>query len=170
MKQLLEVITLESLSWLFKLEPIDPTKILRTLALASTILASYTAAQVSASPLKYNALCAASGEFSRCSVEFEKDQIIFVSIDGLHEMDICARNSISYRSNPASPYHKISGSETTIVDTVKRERGIDHDFLIKYQPKNPSDRPKRIVVRFKNRKVAINFAEKFSKSTKYCLQ
>ena len=130
----------------------------------------YTATQVSASPSKYNALCAASGAFDRCSVEFEKGQIIFVSIDGLHEMDFCARNSMSYRSNPASPYYKISSSETTIVDTVKRERGIDHDFLIKYQPKNPSDRPKRIVIRFKNRKVAINFAEKFLKSVKYCLQ
>ena len=170
--QLIEVITLESLSWLLlNWSPLIQQKILRTLALASAILAStYTAAQVSASPLKYNALCAASGAFSRCSVEFEENQIIFVSIDGLHEMDICVKNSISYRSNPASPYHKISSSETTFVDTVKRERGIDHDFLIKYQPKNPSDRPKRIVVRFKNRKIAINFAEKFSKSTKYCLQ
>ena len=126
---------------------------MRTIALAPAILASmYAAAQVSASPAKYNALCAASGGFGRCSVELEKDQIIFVSIDGLHEMDFCSRNSISYRSNPASPYHKISSPETTIVDTVKRERGIDHDFLIKYQPDNLSDRPRRIVVRFKNQK------------------
>ena len=127
-----------------------------------------TVTQVSASSAKFNALCSASGAFGRCSVEFEKDLMTFVSIDGLHEMNFCAKKTISYRSNPASPYRKISGTESTIIETVRRERGIDHDFLIKFKPNDSEDRPTRIIVRFKNHKVALKFAQRLSQSTKGC--
>ena len=142
---------------------------MKTLALVHIFAALLnTATQVSASPMRFNALCSASGAFDRCSVEFEKSQMIFVSIDGLHEMNFCTKKTISYRSNPASPYQKISGAEKTIVDTVRRERGIDHDFLIKYKSNNSGDRQTRIIVRFKNQKAAIKFAEKLSQSTESC--
>ena len=143
--------------------------LMKTIALASIAIASiYTAEKVSASRAKFDSLCAMSGAFSRCSVQFEENQLAFVSMDGFNEMNFCSRKSISYRSNPSSPYRKISGSESMIVNTVKKERGIDHDFLFKYANDNSQGRATRIVVRFKNHKVAINFAEKLSESMKPC--
>ncbi len=142
---------------------------MRIVALIYIAIASiYTAGQVSASPTKFNSLCAVSGAFSKCSVEFEESQLVFVSMDGFNEMNFCSRKSISYRSNPSSPYRKVSGSESMIVNTVREEKGIDHDFLFKYANHNSQGRATRIVVRFKNHKVAINFAEKLSSSTKSC--
>ena len=128
----------------------------------------YTAGEVYASPAKFDSLCAVSGAFSRCSVEFEENQLVFVSIDGFNEMNFCSKKSISYRSNPSSPYKKVSGSESMIVNAVRGEKGIDHDFLFKYADKNSQGRAARIIVRFKNHKVAINFAGKISESTKAC--
>ena len=133
-----------------------------------TIASIYTAGKVYASPAKFNSLCAVSGAFSRCSVEFEENQLVFVSMDGFNEMNFCSRKSISYRSNPSSPYRKVSGSESMIVNAVKEEKGIDHDFLFKYPNNNSQGRASRIIVRFKNHKVAINFAEKISESMESC--
>ena len=142
---------------------------MKIIALIYMAIASiYTAGKVYASPAKFNSLCAVSDAFSRCSVEFEENQLVFVSIDGFNEMNFCSRKSISYRSNPSSPYRKVSGSESMIVNTVKKERGIDHDFLFKYMNNNSQGRATRIIVRFKNHKVASNFAEKISESIKSC--
>ena len=141
----------------------------KTIALIYLAIASiHTAGKAYASPTKFDSLCAMSGAFSRCSVEFEENQLVFVSMDGFNEMDYCSRKSISYRSNPSSPYRKVSGSGSMIVNAVKEEKGIDHDFLFKYANNNPQGRASRIIVRFKNHKVAINFAEKISESTEYC--
>ena len=142
---------------------------MRIVAFILVAIASiYTAGKVSASPAKFNSLCAVSGVFSRCSVEFEENQLVFVSMDGFNEMNFCSRQSLSYRSNPSSPYRKITGSESMIVNTVRQERGIDHDFLFKYANDNSQGRATRIVVRFKNHKVAIDFAEKLSASIESC--
>ena len=142
---------------------------MQIIALICLAIASiHTAEKAYASPAKFNSLCAMNGAFSRCSVEFEENQLIFVSMDGFNEMDYCSRKSISYRSNPSSPYKKVSGSESMIVNTVKREKGIDHDFLFKYANNNSQERASRVIVRFKNHKVAVNFAEKVSESIKYC--
>ena len=142
---------------------------MKIIALIYMAIASiYTAGKVYASPAKFNSLCAVSGAFSRCSVEFEENQLVFVSMDGFNEMNFCSRKSISYRSNPSSPYRKVSGSESMIVNAVKGEKGIDHDFLFKYPNNNSQGRASRIIVRFKNHKVAINFAEKISESMESC--
>ena len=61
---------------------------MKIIALIYMAIASiYTAGKVYASPAKFNSLCAVSGAFSRCSVEFEENQLVFVSMDGFNEMN-----------------------------------------------------------------------------------
>lgn len=112
----------------------------------------------SADSIKYDALCAISGGFDRCGIKIDRNEIIFVSIDGFNSSNYCSSLIIGYRSNPASPYKTIIGSVSDLVSVVKEERGIDHDFLFRYADDYSSSRKKSIVARFKNHSVAIEFA------------
>jgi len=107
---------------------------------------------------KYEALCASGGGFDGCSVFIENQSINSISIDGAKELYLCDANSrIGYRSNPASPYRRVSFTEVNLQNIAKEERGIDHDFLFSVRKPN-SFRKNNLVVRFKNHKVAVDFA------------
>ena len=107
---------------------------------------------------KYEALCASGGRFDGCSVFIKNQSINSISIDGAKELYLCDANSrIGYRSNPASPYRRVGLTEVNLESIAKKERGIDHDFLFS-APKLNSVRKNKLVVRFKNHKVAVDFA------------
>jgi len=107
---------------------------------------------------KYEALCASGGGFDGCSVFIENQSINSISINGAKELYLCDTNSrIGYRSNPASPYKRVGLTEVNLESIAKKERGIDHDFLFSV-PKANSVRRNNLVVRFKNHKVAVDFA------------
>ena len=107
---------------------------------------------------KYDALCAASGGFDGCSVYIENKKINSISIDGARELDLCHEKArIGYRSNPSSPYRRITSENKSLEEIARKERGIDHDFLFAV-PKPGSPRRDTLIVRYKNHKVAIDFA------------
>ncbi len=107
---------------------------------------------------KYEALCASGGGFDGCSVFIDNLHINSISIDGAKELDLCHKKSrIGYRSNPASPYKRVGFTEANLERITKKERGIDHDFLFSV-PKPNSPRKNNLLVRFKNHKVAVDFA------------
>ncbi len=74
---------------------------------------------------------------------------------------------IGYRSNPASPYKRVKLTEINLQSIAKKERGIDHDFLFSV-PKANSVRKENLIVRFKNHKVAVNFAGIVDKALASC--
>ena len=81
-----------------------------------------------------------------------------ISIYGVSELDICHTEAkVGFRSNPSSPYKKVSTMNSKLEEITKKERGIDHDFLFSV-PKENSYRKDRLIVRFKNHKVAVDFA------------
>ncbi len=107
---------------------------------------------------KYDALCASSGGFDGCSVYIESKKINSISIDGARELDLCHEKArIGYRSNPSSPYKRISSENKSLEEIASKERGIDHDFLFAV-PKPGTSRRDTLIVRYKNHKVAIDFA------------
>ncbi len=107
---------------------------------------------------KYDALCAVSGGFDGCSVYIEKKKINSISIDGARELDLCHEKArIGYRSNPSSPYRRISSDNNSLEKIASKEKGIDHDFLFAV-PKPDSPRRETLIVRYKNHKVAVDFA------------
>tara|TARA_Y100001968_G_C19413718_1_gene747775 strand:- start:1535 stop:2014 length:480 start_codon:yes stop_codon:yes gene_type:complete len=107
---------------------------------------------------KYEALCASGGGFDGCSVFIDNQSINAISIDGAKELNLCHEKAkIGYRSNPSSPYKRIGFENTNLESIALQERGIDHDFLVSV-PKTNSVRRKNLVVRFKNHKVAVDFA------------
>lgn len=85
-------------------------------------------------------------------------------MDGLISIKLCSRLiSLSYRSNPASPYVKVSPSKSDLSRIVKTEAGIDHDFLLTNKDASGS-RAWRLIIRFKNKDVAFKFASAIEKS------
>ena len=52
-------------------------------------------------------------------------------------------------------------------EVTKKERGIDHDFLIAV-PRENSNRKDRLIVRFKNHKVAVDFASLIDQFSSIC--
>ena len=107
---------------------------------------------------KYDALCAASGGFDGCSVYIENKKIHSISIDGVRELELCNENArIGYRSNPSSPYRRITSENNSLEEIASKERGIDHDFLFAV-PKSNSARRDTLIIRYKNHKVAVDFA------------
>ena len=55
-------------------------------------------------------------------------------------------------------YKKVNTMNSKLEEITKKERGIDHDFLFSL-PKENSYKKDRLIVRFKNHKVAVDFAE-----------
>ena len=107
---------------------------------------------------KYKALCSNGGQFDGCSVFVKNNKLNSISIYGVSELDICHTEAkVGFRSNPSSPYKKINTMNSKLEEITKKERGIDHDFLFSV-PKENSYRKDRLIVRFKNHKVAVDFA------------
>ena len=107
---------------------------------------------------KYKALCSNGGLFDGCSVYVKNNKLNSISIHGVSELNLChAGAKVGFRSNPASPYKKVSIMNSNLEGVAKKERGIDHDFLFSV-PKENSSRKDRLIVRFKNHKVAVDFA------------
>ena len=107
---------------------------------------------------KYKALCSKGGVFDGCSVFFKNNQLNSISIYGVSELNLCHEEAkIGFRSNPSSPYTKIGFTNTKLKEITKKERGIDHDFLFSI-PNQNSLRKDRLIVRFKNHRVAVDFA------------
>ena len=107
---------------------------------------------------KYKALCSNGGQFDGCSVFVKNNKLNSISIYGVSELDICHTEAkVGFRSNPSSPYKKVSTINSKLEEITKKERGIDHDFLFSV-PKENSYRKERLIVRFKNHKVAVDFA------------
>jgi hypothetical protein len=58
---------------------------------------------------KYKALCSNGGIFDGCSVFVENNKLNSISIYGVAELNLCHEQvKIGFRSNPASPYKKVS--------------------------------------------------------------
>lgn len=107
---------------------------------------------------KYKALCSIGGIFDGCSVFLENNKLNSISIHGVSELNLCHEDAkIGFRSNPSSPYKKVSVVNSKLEEITIKERGIDHDFLFAV-PKENSNRKDRLIVRFKNHKVAVDFA------------
>ncbi len=107
---------------------------------------------------KYKALCSNGGQFDGCSVFVKNNKLNSISIYGVSELDICHKEAkVGFRSNPSSPYKKVNTMNSKLEEITKKERGIDHDFLFSV-PKENSYRKDRLIVRFKNHKVAVDFA------------
>ena len=107
---------------------------------------------------KYKALCSTGGAFDGCSVYVENNKLNSISIHGVSELNLCHEEAkVGSRSNPSSPYKKVSIMNSKLEGVTKEERGIDHDFLFSV-PKENSYRKDRLIVRFKNHKVAVDFA------------
>ena len=107
---------------------------------------------------KYKALCSNGGIFDGCSVFIENNKLNSISIHGVSELNLCHEEAkIGFRSNPSSPYKKVSFVNSKLEEITKKERGIDHDFLFAV-PRENSNRKDRLIVRFKNHKVAVDFA------------
>ena len=107
---------------------------------------------------KYKALCSIGGIFDSCSVFLKKNKLNSISIHGVSELNLCHEDAkIGFRSNPSSPYKKVSVMNSKLKEITIKERGIDHDFLFAV-PKENSNRKDRLIVRFKNHKVAVDFA------------
>ena len=107
---------------------------------------------------KYKALCSNGGIFDGCSVFVENNKLNSISIHGVSELNLCHEEAkIGFRSNPSSPYKKVSVINSKLEEVTKKERGIDHDFLFAV-PRENSNRKDRLIVRFKNHKVAVDFA------------
>lgn len=108
---------------------------------------------------KYKALCSKGGRFDGCSVFIKNKKLNSISIYGISEIDICDKFAkVGYRSNPSSPYKKINSGDDKLATYTRLEKGIDHDFLFSV-PKKDSLLKERLIVRFKNHKVAIDFAD-----------
>ena len=117
----------------------------------------------------YDALCAAGGRFDLCDVYIKNQALSSISIDGARELSLCDQQArIGYRSNPASPYKRVSVENQNLVQIVTKEKGIDHDFLFAV-PRPNSPRRETLIIRFKNHKVAIDFAQKEDKVLSTCI-
>ena len=117
---------------------------------------------------KYKALCSNGGIFDGCSVFVENKKLNSISIHGLSELNLCHEEAkIGFRSNPSSPYKKVSVINSKLEEVTKKERGIDHDFLFAV-PRENSNRKDRLIVRFKNHKVAVNFASLIDQFSSIC--
>ena len=58
---------------------------------------------------KYKALCSNGGIFDGCSVFVENNKLNSISIYGVAELNLCHEEvKIGFRSNPSSPYKKVS--------------------------------------------------------------
>ncbi len=107
---------------------------------------------------KYKALCSNGGVFDGCSVFVKNNKLNSISIHGVSELNLCHEEAkVSFRSNPSSPYKKVSITNSKLEEVTKQERGIDHDFLFSV-PQENNYRKDRLIVRFKNHKVAVDFA------------
>ena len=107
---------------------------------------------------KYKALCSKGGVFDGCSVFFKNSELNSISIYGASELNLCREDAkIGYRSNPSSPYKTIGFTNSKLKEITKKERGIDHDFLFSI-PNANSLRKDRLIIRFKNHRVAVDFA------------
>ena len=119
-------------------------------------------------PGRYDALCAVSGKFDGCDVFLENNSVNSISIDGARELNLCnEKTRIGYRSNPASPYKRVHKEKKDLEAITKSEKGIDHDFLIAV-PKLNSVRRETLIVRFKNHKVAVAFAQEIDYALSRC--
>ena len=117
---------------------------------------------------KYKALCSIGGIFDGCSVFVKNNKLNSISIHGVSELNLCHEDAkIGFRSNPSSPYKKVNVVNSKLEEVTKKERGIDHDFLFAV-PKENSNRKDRLIVRFKNHKVAVDFATLIDLSTSTC--
>ena len=117
---------------------------------------------------KYKALCSNGGIFDGCSVFVENNKLNSISIHGVSELNLCHEEAkIGFRSNPSSPYNKVSVINSKLEEVTKKERGIDHDFLFAI-PRENSNRKDRLIVRFKNHKVAVNFASLIDQFSSIC--
>ena len=117
---------------------------------------------------RYKALCSDGGIFDGCSVFVENNKLNSISIHGVSELNLCHEDAkIGFRSNPSSPYKKVSVMNSKLEEITKKERGIDHDFLFAV-PKENSNRKDRLIVRFKNHKVAVDFANLIDQFSSIC--
>ncbi len=119
-------------------------------------------------PGRYDALCAVGGRFDLCDVFLENKELNVISIDGARALDICHEKArIGFRSNPASPYKRVSKTTGSLEKIARKEKGIDHDFLVAV-PKPNSVRRETVIIRFKNHKVAIDFGQSVDTSLSTC--
>ena len=83
---------------------------------------------------KYKALCSTGGSFDGCSVYIENKNLNSISIHGVSELNLCHKEAkVGFRSNPSSPYKKVSIMNSKLEGVAKKEKGIDHDFLFSVQ-------------------------------------
>ena len=112
----------------------------------------------------FNSLCSTGGRFEKCDLEIEDGKLESISMDGLISIKLCSKLiRLSYRSNPASPYVKVSPSKSDLSHSVKSEPGIDHDFLLANNAARDS-KVWRLIVRFKNKDAALRFAAAIEES------
>ena len=117
---------------------------------------------------KYKALCSNGGIFDGCTVFLKNNKLNSISINGVSEFNLCNEEAeIGFRSNPSSPYKKVSVMNLKLEEVTKKERGIDHDFLFSI-PKENSYGKNREIVRFKNPKVAQDFARSIDVISSTC--
>ena len=112
----------------------------------------------------FNSLCSTGSRFEKCDLEINDGELESISMNGLVSIKLCSKLiRLSYRSNPASPYVKVSPSKSDLSKTVKAEAGIDHDFLLTNKDARGS-KAWRLIIRFKNKDAALKFAAAIEES------
>jgi len=112
----------------------------------------------------FNSLCSTGSRFEKCDLEIKGGELESISMNGLTSIKLCSKLiRLSYRSNPASPYIKVSLSKGDLSKTVKAEAGIDHDFLLTNKNIRGS-KVWRLIIRFKNKDTALKFAAAIEES------